>query len=325
MVNIPKDQEERFEDWIKKEDLGVVLIIGSPNIVLLKNYYLRAAGIKTINKLFTKFLKGQNYDGCIGRVVHNIEDLPNSLDDLEDLMDNRFFSTYKGITSKMFFRVYPTLIGLEPSLEDTIDVMQKLIEVGNEHRIKIELDNFSHQMINQSFSESMVKDWFCRLTLGALTAVVEANKLSRANLPGNSDIIMEIQRCTRLYELEDKITGILYNAIDKQDIQSSKTLVKNMKFIVENHYMDNLKLKDLSQVLNYNSAYLGKVFKAEVGESFSVYLDKYRVEMSKKYLSQGYKVYQVAEKVGYSYVDYFHTKFKKYAGMSPLEYRKLES
>ena len=34
------------------------------------------------------------------------------------------------------------------------------------------------------------------------------------------------------------------------------------------------------------------------------------------------KVYEIAEKVGYRNVDYFHTKFKKYVNQSPAEYRK---
>jgi len=39
-------------------------------------------------------------------------------------------------------------------------------------------------------------------------------------------------------------------------------------------------------------------------------------------LEQGMKVYQVAERVGYSNVDYFHGKFRKYVGVSPSAYRK---
>ena len=32
------------------------------------------------------------------------------------------------------------------------------------------------------------------------------------------------------------------------------------------------------------------------------------------------RIYEVAEKVGYSNVDYFSTKFKKYVGQSPAEF-----
>ena len=47
-----------------------------------------------------------------------------------------------------------------------------------------------------------------------------------------------------------------------------------------------------------------------------------RIEKAKELLNQGIKVYQVAEKVGYANVDYFHGKFRKYVGSSPSSYRK---
>ncbi|MNP51629.1 HTH-type transcriptional regulator YesS [compost metagenome] len=101
--------------------------------------------------------------------------------------------------------------------------------------------------------------------------------------------------------------------------------VKIMLDLIERNFSDNLKLETLSGVLNYNSAYLGKLFKNETGEYFNTYLDKVRIEKAKSYLEAGYKVYQVAEKVGYTNVDYFHSKFKKYVGTSPSAYRRHAS
>ncbi|MNJ60510.1 HTH-type transcriptional regulator YesS [compost metagenome] len=101
--------------------------------------------------------------------------------------------------------------------------------------------------------------------------------------------------------------------------------VKIMLDLIERNFSENLKLETLSGVLNYNSAYLGKLFKNETGEYFNTYLDKVRIEKAKSYLEDGLKVYQVAEKVGYTNVDYFHSKFKKYVGTSPSAYRRHTS
>ena len=57
--------------------------------------------------------------------------------------------------------------------------------------------------------------------------------------------------------------------------------------------------------------------------SFNTYLDTIRIEQAKKLLMEDkLKVYQVCEKVGYKNIDYFHSKFKKYVGVSPLNYKK---
>ncbi|VTR24738.1 DNA-binding transcriptional regulator AraC [Actinobacillus pleuropneumoniae] len=62
------------------------------------------------------------------------------------------------------------------------------------------------------------------------------------------------------------------------------------------------------------------MFKNTTGEYFNTYLDKVRIDKAKDFLKQGMKVYQVAEKVGYTNVDYFHSKFKKYVGTSPSNF-----
>ncbi|MNN40620.1 HTH-type transcriptional regulator YesS [compost metagenome] len=92
--------------------------------------------------------------------------------------------------------------------------------------------------------------------------------------------------------------------------------------MIHRNYGDNLKLETLAGVLNYNNAYLGKLFKNATGEYFNTYLDKVRIEQAKRMLQEGMKVYQVAEKVGYTNADYFHSKFKRYVGTSPSVYRK---
>lgn len=98
--------------------------------------------------------------------------------------------------------------------------------------------------------------------------------------------------------------------------------VQKMIELIRRNYAENLKLESLAEVFGYNSSYLGKLFRNKVGEPFNTYLDKVRIEKAKELLEQGMKVYQVAERVGYSNVDYFHGKFRKYVGVSPSAYRK---
>lgn len=51
-------------------------------------------------------------------------------------------------------------------------------------------------------------------------------------------------------------------------------------------------------------------------------MDHKRIDCSKQLLLENnLKVYEIAEQVGYKNVDYFHKKFKKYVGISPVEFR----
>ena len=104
---------------------------------------------------------------------------------------------------------------------------------------------------------------------------------------------------------------------------SNNSSIKRVVKYVEKNYYKDLKLENLAEIFNYNSAYLGKIFKSYAGESFNTYLDKIRIEEGKKLLvEENLKVYEVCERIGYKNIDYFHSKFKKYVGISPLNYKK---
>ncbi|MFC4302488.1 response regulator [Cohnella boryungensis] len=98
--------------------------------------------------------------------------------------------------------------------------------------------------------------------------------------------------------------------------------VRKMIELIHRNSSDSLKLEALAEALGYSSSYLGKLFKSATGENFNTYLDKVRIGKAKELLRQGKKVYEVAEQVGYTNVDYFHAKFRKYVGSSPISFRK---
>ena len=109
----------------------------------------------------------------------------------------------------------------------------------------------------------------------------------------------------------------------KESINSDDDSIKKIKHYVKRYYHEDLSLKKVSQVLNYNATYLGKKFKLETGESFSKYVDRIRIEKAKVFLrSDKMKVYEVSERVGYCNIDYFYRKFKNNVGKSPKEYQK---
>ena len=104
---------------------------------------------------------------------------------------------------------------------------------------------------------------------------------------------------------------------------SSDSVMDDIIHYIEHNYMDNIKLENIAPLFGYNSSYLGKIFNKKVGEGFNVFIDKVRINHSKDLLiNTELKVYEIAEKVGYRNVDYFHTKFKKYVKESPAEFRK---
>ncbi len=91
---------------------------------------------------------------------------------------------------------------------------------------------------------------------------------------------------------------------------------------IENNYAKNISLEDVAGHINANASYFSKTFKKDTGMYFSDYLQKIRIEKSKSLLMQPrYKIYEVAENVGFMDEKYFFKVFKKVTGVTPNQYR----
>lgn len=125
-----------------------------------------------------------------------------------------------------------------------------------------------------------------------------------------------------LKALCDKVMIFLFNDINKK---ISKIVSEALNYIKHN-YSKDITLKDISNKLYINSAYLGQVFKKELGQSFTDYVNNLRIKKAKELLvSSNMKVYEIAECVGFTDAHYFLKMFKKYSGVNPSDIRKVNN
>lgn len=97
-------------------------------------------------------------------------------------------------------------------------------------------------------------------------------------------------------------------------------VVKAMEFVAKN-YQRSLTVKTVAEALFVSDSYLLHMFKDNTGKTFNEYLTDYRIVVAKKMLLNGtYKVYEVADLVGYSDEKYFSQIFKKKVGLTPSDY-----
>jgi len=74
--------------------------------------------------------------------------------------------------------------------------------------------------------------------------------------------------------------------------------------------------------LKMNCSYLCRHFKKETGKTISEFINEMKVEEGKHLLSTtNIPIAQIAAQLGFSSQQYFHTVFKKIAGMTPVEFR----
>ncbi|MFC5989198.1 helix-turn-helix domain-containing protein [Marinicrinis lubricantis] len=100
-------------------------------------------------------------------------------------------------------------------------------------------------------------------------------------------------------------------------------IIDKVKEYVSRELHQHITLKQISDKLHYNCAYLGQKFKTHENMTFNEYLLIQRMEKAKLLLERtNMKVYEVAKEVGYTEMDWFYKKFKTYTGVSANMYRK---
>lgn len=102
----------------------------------------------------------------------------------------------------------------------------------------------------------------------------------------------------------------------------SKYIMEAITYIGE-HYKDtDISVKTIAESLGISEGHLSHLFKKETDYTVMAYLTRCRMQTAMKLLSNcRYKVYEVAELVGYRDVAYFSNNFKKIVGVSPSEYQ----
>jgi two-component system response regulator YesN len=109
------------------------------------------------------------------------------------------------------------------------------------------------------------------------------------------------------------------------EITYSFIVNKCITFIQQN-YTKNITLTDAAENAEVSHSYLSFIFKQETGINFNTWLSKFRVEEAKKLLMDtNMRIYQVAEKVGFSNPYYFSKVFKEFASQSCKEFRNESS
>ena len=104
---------------------------------------------------------------------------------------------------------------------------------------------------------------------------------------------------------------------------NSGEYVEFVKKYVEEHYMNEIQLRDLAAVAHVSGSYLSVKFKKEVGCSFTEYLVRFRINKAKELFEHRFtSCKEVASMVGYADYTQFSKIFKKYTGKSPTEYAR---
>lgn len=118
-----------------------------------------------------------------------------------------------------------------------------------------------------------------------------------------------------LFEISERLF------IKKQS--KTRRLIEPIEKYIQEHMAEELTLREIANKFSYSANHMGYLFKDQTGESFNEYLVRIRMERARELLHDPqYKIYEVADLVGYKSLAYFSRLFREQYGISPGDYRK---
>jgi two-component system response regulator YesN len=126
--------------------------------------------------------------------------------------------------------------------------------------------------------------------------------------------------CEGVEKFLDSISSFI---IDKRGNKKRSIIEKSLDFINSNYHEYELSINEVSEYISMNTSYYSRLFKQEMGITFTEYINKLRVEKAKILLKNStFRVSEISYKIGFKDPFYFSTIFKKYTGVNPTEYRE---
>ncbi|MDD2972578.1 MAG: response regulator [Lachnospiraceae bacterium] len=178
--------------------------------------------------------------------------------------------------------------------------------------------------LGKVYAPKEMKECYVRFLWAVINIATEVGYINEQKLEQQKILELIMGAKTRS-ELRQVAEMILKLRIEDQEEEKEIThlTVKRAVNLIQEFYSSGITLDEIAEKLNITPEYLGTKFHQELGINFSTYIKNYRMIKAKELLiGTQLKLYEIAEKVGYTDSKYFSKVFKDNFGQLPAEYRK---
>ncbi len=213
----------------------------------------------------------------------------------------------------------------------------KIVRLNRVHLNKVEQEFSNIEEKNLSWVTFLMATFFLVYILFVVALVSLIHQFSLAYFDKAISLILSILIFSLGYKgiLQKNIFSnrlVDEDIIDKKEIQSivspkNKKLAEKLLYFMDESkpYLNpELTLGDLARELNVGRNTLSQAINSSIGENFYNFVNKYRVEEVKRYLSdkknRSFTILSLAYEAGFNSKSSFNNIFKKFTGLSPTEY-----
>ncbi|NOU86307.1 helix-turn-helix domain-containing protein [Paenibacillus sp. LMG 31460] len=265
----------------------------------------------------------------IGRVCSSILDLPQAYEDALEALKYRILYGNGYVISIDDIRIdnktgfhYPKqkeelLLGhlKTARTEEALQAFDEFVSEINMHKNKLHYNQ--------------IRPLFMQLLTGIMNAYTQLGADMRAVLGGETDPYRELLDQDSMDKIGKWFHRLIYLTtayIEREMNAKGNHHITRVIDIIGRNYCQDISLNSVAEELNLNPAYISRLFKQITGQPFVDVLKKVRIERSKELLVQSdLKINEISKQVGYSNSYYFIKVFKDMMGLTPGEYKKMNS
>ncbi len=178
----------------------------------------------------------------------------------------------------------------------------------------------------QVFLEKPTRKHFHRVVQQLCKWGVEIDLASLREVYFHSRVIAaeEFEAMVRLLRIFARHLALYAGQCLLRQTDADPPAVADAKEFARQHSGENVEMRHAARHVHLSANYFCKTFKKTTGITFTQYLSRVRVEKAKVLLANFNKrVSDVAFDSGFESIPHFNRVFKRYAGMSPTQYRAL--
>lgn len=307
---------------VGREDMAIHLLttIGGKIAILLEDLSIEflLTKLKTVKKLFSEYYHSE-FTTTISNSA-NIKQVQELYKEANDCLTQRFYLGNGSIITMSDLHRYKT--NFENVQFDHKDITFSL-KSGNKEQLQQHIDDFFRKIEQNRFKVSVVKSHCIELLMSIIR---EAN---RGEIDTFFEKITRFHEFKTLAQIKKFIEEIAYQIVlqnyeETRQVQHD-IIQRVIQYIEEKISDESLSLGHIAEdVIYMNPDYLGRLFKKEVGETFSAFLIKLRIEKAIELIEESntVKIYMIADQVGFgNNPRYFGQVFKRHTGVTPTEYK----
>lgn len=265
--------------------------------------------------------------GAIGHMVHSYQQVPDSYEYACSLLHVNTSKETNTLRDGELDKQEKH--SLEYWFAINIDDIKPCILVGEEEELNKKLHEITKLYTNSQKKEDVWGKLVLQQLVFTIASCVSSNDSSRFYQQAEQ-ILYQIHynKCFSFHENIATIANFARDIIGviKVGDDSKSPVIRSIMQILNQEYSNEWNLRLMASKFKMNPVYLGQLFRSEVGDYFSEYLNKIRINVAKEYLRNTDKtILEIGTLVGYSSKAHFFSVFKKVSDQTPMEYRRIHA